>query len=263
MEIKRTEPPTGTENRTKREEIVPLLTTPATANAEPENYGDASESEGWSWDSDPSICTWNVQTAAMRGSIAPFAALDIKGDGVFTYWFSDQYLPIDGDGGEDDMSPDNFDQKLARLMARYPRNFHGGRPVAGGTDPLAAITRADKRFLKEFPDPTARPPRIRTIHTDGLLQPAVAAEFRRYLSASRPSSTEPTLGTHGEGDHHWEEAWAVIIYGERGGGGQKAHEQYQEVSKDHPWVHPYYFEGVKNGDEIAEDVAVATVPVHA
>ncbi len=51
--------------------------------------------------------------------------------------------------------------------------------------------------------------------------------------------------------------------GEAGGGGQAAYEQYREIAKLHPWVHPYYFENVTAHDEIGEDMALAVVPAAA
>jgi hypothetical protein len=68
MQIVRTEQPTGTANRTRREEIVPLLT--GTREAEPEMYLDCSESEGWPWDSNPGTSTWEIQLEAVRSFIA-------------------------------------------------------------------------------------------------------------------------------------------------------------------------------------------------
>src|ERR1700757_2404339 len=74
MQIVRTEQPTGTGNRTRREEIVPLLT--GTREVEPEMYLDCSESEGWPWDSNPSASTWDIQLEAVKNFIAPFEVLD-------------------------------------------------------------------------------------------------------------------------------------------------------------------------------------------
>jgi hypothetical protein len=52
----------------------------------------------------------------------------------------------------------------------------------------------------------------------------------------------------------------VAIFGEEGGAGHAAYEQYVKLAKDHPWIHPYYFAGVTNGLEVAEDMATAGVP---
>jgi hypothetical protein len=193
----------------------------------------------------------------MKEAVAPFAMLDAEGDGVFTYWFNHEYLPIEGDGGEDDMSPDNFDEKLAKLMRRYPQYFQGGVPVAGGTRVMSAVKRADKRYLKEFPDASDRRIRIRRLWTDGELTDA--AEFQDYLRQAKPSDDDPNLGAHGQ----WDEGWAVLITGEPGGGGKAAYDQYVEIKRTFPWVHPFYFEGVVNAAEIGEDAAFATVPTAA
>jgi hypothetical protein len=267
MIITRDQPDTGGKNRTKREEIIPLFTGPR--EVEPEQYGDASESTGWLWDSNPKLCTWAIQIPAMRSFTAPFAQLDSQasseasGGGVFTYWFNHQYLPIEGKGEEDDMNPDNFDAKLAKLMARYPQFFAGGKPMAGGTQIMSAMAAADKRYLGEFPDPDDRAIRARVVWTDGALKDVAA--YIAYLKAAKPSKDDPNLGTHYDknGNVLWDEAWAVGILGEAGGGGQQAYEQYQDLRGQFPWIHSYYFENVAHPDEIAEDMATATVPTQA
>ena len=66
------------------------------------------------------------------------------------------------------------------------------------------------------------------------------------------------LGQHGE----WDEAWIVAIYGEEGGESRQAYEQYVEIARDHPWIHPVYFSNVMNPDETAEDIAYLAVPVN-
>lgn len=257
MQITRDQPPTGTANRTRREEIVPMFTD----KAEAEFYADASQSEGWPWNSNPQVNTFTLQLAAMKVVCGPFALLDPKGDGVFTYWFNNQYLPMDGDGEEDDLSPDNFDAKIAAFQRRYPQFFSGGIPIAGGTEISGTLDHADRRFLKEFPDPNNRPPRARIAFTDGLLNDG--PRFQRYLAQATASTADPKMGVHGTGDHQWSEKWAVAILGEKGGGGEEAYEQYQAIQKEHPWVHPVYFEGVHNPDEIGEDMAYMTVPTAA
>lgn len=259
MKIDRDEPTTGTSNRTERDKIEPLFTTQT--NLEPEMLPDASSSEGWAWNSDAHTNTWTVQLAAMKVVTVPFAMLDAKGDGVFTYFFNHQYLPMDGDGEEDDLSPANFDQKIAAFMQRYSQYFRAGVPIAGRTRIMSAARAADARFLREFPDPSDRPDRARIVFTDGDLDDS--DEFRAYLRESRVSDHDPTMGVHGNGDHSWNEKWAVAILGEPNGGATDTYKTYQAIQADHPWVHPVNFEGVKHGPEIGEDMAFMTVPTQA
>lgn len=263
MQIIRTEQPTGTENRTRREEIVPLIT--GTREAEPEMYIDCSESEGWAWDTNPSACTWNIQIEAIRNFIAPFEALDSQAaeeqsggsdekGGVYAYPFSNLFLPM-GQGNDDgDLNSSNFDAKIGAFIKKYFDKH--GKP-RGGTEIMTALRAGDKHFLGEFgSDPRdERPVRARVVWTDGALNDA--ADFRRYLEQA--TLTNEGFGSHGE----WDEVWAVAISGEAGGGGKHAYDQYVELSKNHPWIHAYYFEGVINPDEIAEDMAVAVVPTQA
>lgn len=263
MQIVRTEQPTGTQNRTRREEIVPLIT--GTREAEPEMYLDCSESEGWPWDSNPSACTWDIQIEAVRNFISPFEALDSQaaseqsgGDddkgGVYAYPFSNNFLPI-GHGNDDgDLNSSNFDKKVGDFIKKY--FSQEGKP-RGGTEIMTAIRAGDKHYLGEFDSEPRdeRPVRARVVWTDGALNDADA--FRTYLGQSTLS--DEGFGSHGE----WDEVWAVAISGEAGGGGQEAYDQYVELSRNHPWIHAYYFEGVVNPAEIAEDMAVAVVPTQA
>lgn len=264
MQIVRTEQETGGPNRTKREEIVPLNT--GQREVEPEQYLDISESEGWAWDSNPSLNTWSVQINAVRGFIVPFEGLDSQaateqagGDdekgGIYTYPFNHQFCPI-GEGDDDgDLNSSNFDEK----MTAFRRTYFGGadHPVNGGTNIMEAVKAGDDHFLDEFgSDPRdERPVRARVVWTDGALRDSDA--FQRYLAQA--STTPEGYGRHGE----WDETWAIAIIGEEGGGGHAAFEQYQQIAKNHPWIHAYYFENVVNPDEIAEDMAVAVVPTKA
>jgi hypothetical protein len=267
MQITRTEVPTGGPNRTKREEIISLNT--GTREVEPEYYLDFSESEGWSWDSNPAKCTWDIQLDAVRASIAPFEVLDSQaaeeqkdGDddkgGVYTYPFSNLFLPI-GDGEDDgDLNSANFDEKMAAFLKKYGTN---GKP-AGGTEIMTAIRAADKHFMTEFNDDPrdTRPVRARVVWTDGALHDAGA--FQAYLSAA--VVTSDGYGAHGD----WDEVWAVAILGEGrqadgSNPGKVAYEQYQAIARNHSWIHAYYFEGVVNPAEIAEDMAIAVVPTQA
>lgn len=265
MQIVRTETPTGGANRTRREEIVPLL--PQESEAEPEVYLDCSQSEGWPWDSNPQVCTWDVQVEALRQLIVPFEALDSQaageqaagGDdhgGVYAYPFSNLFLPI-GDGDDDgDLNSANFDRKMLRDF--YRKHFDGAaHPVAGGTEIMAAVKAGDKHYMGEFRGTARdeRPVRLRVVLTDGALQDSAA--FQRYLGQAALSPKG--YGSHGD----WDEVWAICILGEPGGGGHAAYRQYQDLAKDHPWIHAYYFEGVVNPAEVAEDMAVAAIPALA
>lgn len=231
---------------------------------EPECYLDCSESEGWPWDSNPSVCTWDIQEEAARQFIAPFEGLDSQAaaeqadgsddkGGIYFYPFSNRFLPM-GKGDDDgDLNSANWDRKMGQFKKSYFRN---GKPQ-GGTEILSAVRAGDEHYLDEFSgDPRAeRPVRARVVFTDGAL--ADAAGFLSYLSSAK-------LTPEGYGDHgDWDEVWAVCIIGEEGGGGHAAYDQYQAIAKDHPWVHAYYFEAVTNPAEVAEDMAVAVVPTQA
>jgi hypothetical protein len=272
MQITRTETPTGGPNRTSRKEINTLNT--GTREVEPEGYLDFSGSEGWSWDSNPNQCTWDIQIEAVRQFIVPFEALDSQaadeqadGDddhgGVYFYPFSNLFLPI-GDGEDDgDLNSANFEQKITGFLKRYG---DGGKPC-GGTTIMAAVHAGDTHFMGEFgpggenaAPRDARPVRARTVWTDGALSDEAA--FRDYLSQATLS--KDGYGSHGE----WDEVWAIAIMGEgqQADGtnpGKAAYEQYKTIAQNHPWVHVYYFEKVVNAAEIAEDMAYAVVPTQA
>ena len=271
MQIVRTEAPTGGRDRTRREEITPLL--PHESEAEPEFYLDCSQSEGWPWESNPSVCTWDVQVEAVRQLIVPFEQLDSQaaaeqagGDadkgGVYAYPFSNRFLPI-GDGPDDgDLNSANFADKM--LKDFYAKYFGGAtHPVQGGTDIMEAVKAGDRHFFGDRKDPGEffdkpredRPVRLRVVFTDGALNDA--KEFRAYLSQATLS--KKGYGSHGE----WDEVWGIAILGEVEGGGKAAYQQYKKLAEDHPWIHPYYFENVVNPAEIAEDMAVAAVPALA
>jgi hypothetical protein len=269
MKITREEAPTGGPNRTPREKIVPLNT--HGADVEPEYYIDCSESEGWPWSSNPSLCTWDIQLQALRGVLVPFEAMDAEAageqaggsdeqGGVYGYPFSNMFQPI-GEGPDDgDLNSSNFDRKMAAFIKSYFDN--SGKP-RGGTEIMEAIRAGDEHFMGEFgtggeneAPRDERPVRARIVWTDGALNDASA--FQRYLGAAE-LDRKTGYGRHGE----WDEVWAIAIIGPSDGGGKAAHQQYAELAKTHPWIHPYYFENVVNPDEIAEDIAVAVVPTTA
>lgn len=272
MQIIRTETPTGGPNRTPREEIVALNT--GLRDVEPEGYLDFSESEGWPWESNPTVSTWDVQIESVRFFIVPFEQLDSQAaaeqaggseekGGVYFYPFSNMFLPI-GDGNDDgDLNSANFDEKMAAFLRKYGKN---GKPQ-GGTEIMEAVKAGDKHFLGEFgpggeneKPRDQRPVRARVVFTDGLLRDA--ANFRSYLEQAK-------RGTEGYGEHgEWSEVWAICILGEGrqsdgSNPGRDAYEQYVTLAKDHSWIHPYYMEQVTNPAEVAEDMALAVVPVNA
>jgi hypothetical protein len=273
MQITRTETPTGGPNRTPREEITQLVT--GNREVEPEVYLDFSGSESWPWESDSKQTTWDVQLAALRGFIVPFEELDsqakdeqAEGDdekgGLYTYPFSNRFLPIGRGDDDGDLNSSNFEEKINAFLAKYGNN---GKPQ-GGTYIMAAIQAADEHFLGTKDDPgeffdtarSARPVRARVVFTDGILNDS--RDFKQYLSAATVS--HDGFGQHGE----WDEVWAIAILGEGtlsdgSNPGRDAYNQYVGLSKDHAWIHPYYFEKVVNPDEIAEDMAVAVVPASA
>jgi hypothetical protein len=267
--ITRTETPTGSEDRTRREEIVPLNTGKQGARGvEPEGYLDCSESEGWPWDNKPSVCTWDIQLPAVRSFIVPFEVLDAQakeeqagGDdekgGVYFYPFSNIFLPI-GDGDDDgDLNSANFEEKMEAFVRKY---FTADRKPRGGTEIMTAVRAGDEHFMGEFgpggeneKPRDQRPVRARVVFTDGALNDAKA--FKRYLEDAK-LDPETKYGKHGE----WDEVWAIAIVGPQSGGGKGAYTQYQELAQDHPWIHSYLFADVVNPEEIAEDVAYAVAP---
>jgi len=273
MQITRTEQATGGPNRTKREEMAPLLD--GVRGCEPEQYPDCSPSEAWPWTTKPGVCTWTIQLASMKAFTEPFAALDTEAanetdaGGVATYPFSNIYLPLSDKRDEDgdliiDVNPTNFDERMAYFMRLHSRYFENGLPAYGGTEVMEAIRAGDEHFMGELGKKprSQRAVRSRVFWSDGLLNDAEA--FLAYLGQAKAvddpkASTVTPIGQHLE----WDEVIAVALFGEEGGDGHKAYEQYAKFAKAHPWVHAYYFEGVTNGLEVAEDMALVTVPTLA
>ncbi len=268
VKIVRTETGTGGEMRTKREEIVPLLTGHA-RGAEPEGYWDMSGSTGWEMappeGSQPSRFT--VMYGAIRGFIEPFEALDAEaakeqagGDddkgGVYFYPFNHQFLPI-GDGDDDgDLNTANFEEKMRDFIAKY---FDASGHPHGGTEIMSAIAAGDAHYMGEFgpggdneTPRTGRPIRARTVWTDGELTDSGA--FGTYMAAAA-IDPKTGLGVRAE----WDEVWAVAVFGH--GDAMKATvRQYQTLTARHPNIHVYVFDQVKNPAEVAEDMAIAVLP---
>jgi hypothetical protein len=201
----------------------------------------------------------------VRGFITPFEALDsqaareqAEGDddkgGVYFYPFSHVFLPL-GEGDDDgDLNSSNFDEKYQAFVVKY---FDAQGQPQGGTKIMAAVKAADKHFMSEFgpggeneKPREERPVRARTVWTDGEL--ADAGEFARYMS---DSDVQQGIGVRKD----WDEVWAVAIFG-HGNDHDATLRQYQELAKKHPNIHVYSFDQVRNGAEVAEDMAVAVVP---
>lgn len=196
--------------------------------------------------------------------------------GVELWPFSDTYLRLsakkDADGDPIiDANPGNFDERWAEFVQLHRDHFDAhGMPEYGGTEVMLAIAAGDAHFIGNPKDPqdkgefgerpaAERPFRLRSLWTDGALEDK--AGFIAYLSQATPVidptvSETTTIGLDGQ----WDEAWLVGIFGEEGGGGHKAYEEYVELAKTHPWIYPLYFENVINDAEITEDMSLAGVP---
>lgn len=263
MQIVRTETDTRGPSATRREEIIPLNTGPR--EVEPECYLDCSGSEGWPWDSNPKVTTWDIQEEAARQFIVPFEVLDSQAaeeqkggsdekGGVYFYPFSNIFQPMGAGDDGGDMNSSDWPRKMEAFKRRY---FDADGKPQGGTNIMAAVLEGDAHYLDEFKSKPRgeRPVRARVVFTDGAL--ADAKEFQRYLAQATKSADG--YGSHGE----WDEVWAIAIIGEEGGGGHEAYEQYVAIAETHDWLHPYYFADVVNAAEIAEDMAYAVVPTAA
>lgn len=260
MQIVRTETETGGPSRTPRQEIVPLFD--GTREVEPEGYLDVSGSTGWEA-APPEGSKPNrhqVMVDAVRGFITPFEALDSQAareqaegsdeqGGVYFYPFNHQFCPL-GEGDDDgDLNSSNFDRKYQQFVAQH---FDGKGMPQGGTRIMQAIRAADTHYMGEFASDAReeRPIRARTVWTDGELTDA--AEFGKYMA---DSTIQQGIGVRKD----WDEVWAVAIFG-YGGDHDATLRQYQDLAKNHPNIHVYSFDQVRNGAEVAEDMAVAVVP---
>lgn len=278
MIITRSEPDSGGADRTPRTEIKPLVTGAREVN--PESYVDCSPSEGWPW-KNKSTNTWTIQSASIKGFTEPFAMLDSQAGttdaasagGVEMWPFSDTFLPWSDQKDEDgeliiDANPNNYDLRMAAFIKLHHEHFgRDGLPQYGGTEIMEAVQAGDEHFCgagSEFGDRARedRPLRIRVAWTDGILNDR--KKFIAYLSQATPVqdprvSATTTVGRHGE----WDELWIIAIFGEEGGDGHDAYQEYVDLAKSHPWIYPLYFEDVINSNEISEDMALVTVPVAA
>lgn len=275
MQITRTEPDSGGANRTPREEIRPLVT--GTRKVNPEALVDCSPSEAYPW-AYKKTNTWTIQMMSLKGFTEPFAMLDSQAGheaesagGVEMWPFSDRYLQLSDKKDEDgkliiDVNPSNFDERLTYFVKLHRDHFDKhGLPQYGGTEIMQAVKASDEHFMAdefgELPK-DQRPLRVRTVFSDGALQDKKL--FIAYLSNATPV-TDPrvspvtVIGRHGE----WDEIWVIAIFGEEGGGGHAAYQEYVELAKTHPWIYPLYFENVTNSAEAAEDLALTGVPTQA
>jgi len=263
--IERTEKETGGPLRTDRKEIRPLFD--GKREVEPEGYWDVSGSTGWEAappeGSKPS--RYRVMSDAIRGFITPFEVLDSQaakeqagGDddkgGVYFYPFNHGFCPI-GDGDDDgDLNSANFEEKMGQFEKDH---FDSDGQPQGGTNIMEAVAAGDRHYMSEFGPGgenerprEQRPVRARTVWTDGELKDASA--FGRYM--------EQSVVEHGVGVRKdWDEVWAVAIFG-HGTEHDTTLRQYQDLAARHPNIHVYSFDQVRNGNEVAEDMAVAVVP---
>ena len=268
IEITRTEATTGGTKRTPREEFVPVFN--ENDLVEPDMLGDGSESEGWtlSWGAP----LWPTQIEAMRQFTGAGQQLDsqLKGEqaggdddkgGFYTAFFNHQLIKVGvehqtdnryvkgrDEDDEGDLNLTNWDRKIKMLAD--PTGL-GPLPI-GGTAIMEAVAYLDDHYMGEFEYdeetgllvPVAkRPKRARMVWTDGAMK-----DFREF-------------GARLAEDHsdHWPvEEWFIAILGEGDAHDATLH-LYQQIAAKHPNVHPYGFDQVVNGAEIAEDMAVATL----
>lgn len=259
--IERTEPTTGGEQRTPRERIEPVFATGDLV--EPDQAADASSSEGWENSAGPGVTTWQVQLAAMREFVIAAAMLDSQAKeeqsggsdakgGIYTAFFN-QGLVVVGDGDDDgDLNESNFDRKINAIRVRTQEGELVPLPY-GGTNVMPTINYLDKHYLGEFEKDEdtgllipveERPKRARVLWTDGAMKDYEA--FGRRLEESH-------------GDRWPQEEWFVAILGSASREHDETLHTYQMIAKRHSNVHVYSFEGVANGAEIAEDMAIATL----
>jgi hypothetical protein len=263
MQIVRTEAVTGGENRTPREEIVPVFS--EADEVEPDILFDCSDSESWEIAEGSATARWPVQMEAIRQLVAAAEQLDSQaaaeqagGDdekgGLYAAGFNHELVKVGVAGkydlryaagrpedDEGDLNSTNFEEKISAL-----RTSRGNPVPSGGTQIMQSVTYLDAHYLGEFGDrPVAqRPKRARVVFTDGELKDA--REFGQRLQQDNSG--------------HWpEEDWFIAILG-HGAEHDSTLVQYQQITEQHKNVHVYSFEEVTNPAEIAEDMAVAVLP---
>jgi hypothetical protein len=258
MEIRRTEPATGGPNRTPRERIEPVFG--PHDEVEPDLAFDASSSEGWPWDSNPKVSTWGVQIGFLRGLVAAAEQLDSQAKaeqasgsdefgGLYAAGFNHDVIVV-GEGDDDgDLNSSNMTRKIEAI--RVPDETGKQVPLPyGGTAIMPAIRYLDDHYLSEFGErPVAeRPKRARVVSTDGAMSDY--EEFGRRLAEDHS-------------DKWPDEQWFIAILGPAGAEHDRTLALYNEVAAKHPNVHVYSFENVSNENEIAEDMAIATLATKA
>ena len=279
MLITRTEPTTGGPNRTPRDKIEPVFA--ENDLVEPDVAFDASSSEGWPWDSDPTKSTWPLQLESMKQWIIASAAMDSQAEaeqaggddshgGVYAAGFNHDLIVV-GTGDDDgDLNESNIDRKLGAIRVQD----ESGRMVPlpyGGTAIMPTCSYLDHHYLGEFARDEAtgllvpaarRPKRARGVWTDGAMKDYV--HFGDRLAASEEDICAdlirlyPDLAELLQGDTDlWpQEDWFIAILGE-GADHDATLRLYQQIAEAHKNVHVYSFDQVSNPAEIAEDMAVA------
>lgn len=259
MQIIRTEPSTGGESRTPRDQIEPVFH--ENALVEPDMAADCSSSEGWPLASGaPPV--WGTQLEAMRQFVVAAESLDSQAEaeqaggssdkgGIYTAFFGSGVVKVGtGDDGGD-LNSANFTEKINAIRVK---DDHGAIvPLPwGGTVIMPAIRYLDDHYLGEFEKDeetgqivpvAARPRRARSVWTDGAMTDY--EEFGARLAEDHS-------------DEWPQEEWFIAILGE-GDAHDETLRRYQEIARKHSNVHVYSFDGVTNPAEIAEDMAIATL----
>jgi hypothetical protein len=253
MQIVRTEPATGGEQRTPRALIEPVFS--ESDEVEPDVLIDASTSETWPIAPNTDTTRWTVQTDAIRQFVAAAEQLDSQAaaeqaggsdekGGIYAAVFN-QGLVVVGEGDDDgDLNSSNIERKLGAIRVRDEHGATVPLPY-GGTAIMQSSDYLDKHYMEEFGERPLgeRPKRARTVFTDGELRDHDA--FAQRLGEDH-SDKWPA------------EHWFVAILG-YGADHDATLAQYQGVAAKHSNVHVYSFDQVSNPAEIAEDMAVAVL----
>lgn len=258
VSITRTEPSSGGDKRTPREQIEPVWTAEDMegAGVEPDMAADCSSSEGWADSAGPGVTVWDVQTGAMEQYVAAVEDLDAQasgeagGGGVYTAFFGSGLVKV-GEGDDDgDLNQGNFRDKINAIKVRDEHGAEVPLPY-GATYIMPTIRYLDDHYLGEMskwpdgsPRPVAdRPKRARSVWTDGSMRDY--EEFGARLAEDNS-------------DKWPDEQWFIAVLG-HGDEHDKTLALYRQIAARHPNVHVYSFEKVINDKEIAEDMAVATL----